>query len=109
MAHTNRHIDRQINLILDQAVGIESSGVDEFIALVDRLREEVILAIVQGGEIDSYTAMTVKGRLGQILQTYETKFRDLMTENQRRMFVRGIQVVDKAVETGSILLSLIHI
>lgn len=103
MPHTNWKIDRDIHMVLEQAASIEKNTVAEFLALVNRLREDVILTIVQGGEIDAYMASMIKTRLDEIMRTYEQRFRDMMSENQRAMFVKGIQVVDKAIETANIL------
>ena len=103
MPHTNKNIDRQINLVLQQMKGIEDRSLSEFLALVNRLREEVILVIVQSGEIDGFSVSQIKGRLVSVLDAYQTKFRDLMTENQRSLFVKGIQVVDNAIESANLL------
>lgn len=103
MPHLRREIDRQIAQVLDASWRLESANFEEFMAIVNRLREEIILAIVQGGQIDVYTASMIKARLQQIMALYEQKFSDLMSESQRKMWVKGIQVVDKAVEAGDIL------
>jgi hypothetical protein len=99
----NERINRNIRAILDQAGDITEKNLEDFLGIVNQMREQVILAIVQGGELDVLTVRQLKYRLAEIQRTYTERFQQFMSENQRRMFVKGIQVVDKAIETGSIL------
>jgi hypothetical protein len=94
--------------ILDALAGIrqaENSGATEFLALVDKLRREVVLAIVQNN-LSPVTMATVKGQVSSILQVYQTRFEALLSDNQRRMFVKGLTVVDKAVDAAGLHLSI---
>jgi uncharacterized protein with gpF-like domain len=99
----NQNVNRRIREILDEANNIADRNLEDFLATVNRMREEVVLVIVQGGELDPLTVRMVQDRLRDIQRTYQERFSDLMSENQRRIFIKGIQVVDKAVEAGNIL------
>jgi hypothetical protein len=97
VGHARRKIDAQISATLKAATATENAGAKEFVALVNKLRQEIVLAIIEAGELDKRTADAVKQRLAFILKEYEKRFAEHLSANERRLFIKGIQIVDNAV------------
>lgn len=105
MAHARRKIDQEIRAALRRAMSVQNSGAKEFLGLVNRLRENIILAIVESGELDKRTASAIKQRVNQLLDVFNKRFAEHLSTNERRLFVKGIQVVDVAVTASDLKLA----
>jgi len=102
MAHSNRRIDQEIRGAVRSAERVEDEIVREFRRTADQLRQAVVLKIVEHGQLDPGSIPRLKAQIDQLVQQFELRFRDLMSENQRRMFVRGIKIVDRAVNGANL-------
>ena len=98
-----RKIDFEVHAILRKARIAENQGVKEFLKVVDELRERIILIIAEREKLSAYTITEIKNTIASITETYRIRFEDVLSENQRKMFVKGIQTIDVAVDTANIL------
>jgi hypothetical protein len=89
-------IDAAIQETLRSIQRAEATGSMDFLRLVDKLRQDVVLAVAQS-EISPYTMGQVKAQITGILETYQSRFGDLLSTNQHRLFIKGLQLVDRAV------------
>ena len=103
MPTIRRKIDLEVNAILRKARIAEGQGVKEFLKVVDELRERVILIIAEREKLSAYTITEIKNTIASITETYRIRFEDVLSENQRKMFVKGIQTIDVAIDTANIL------
>lgn len=106
MATTKQRIDAITRDALRQIRQIENASTKDFVAIVDKMRQEVVLAIAQSGEVNAVNSEIVKQRIQQITDEFYQKFYNELSENQRRLFVKGIQFVDKVVKGGNILVGI---
>lgn len=102
---TRQRIERITREALRQIDQMKAESTKEFLAIVDKMRQEMILAVAQASEVNPVTSPGLKSAIERITREYETKFGAALTENQRRTFVKGIQVVDKTVKAGDIMLA----
>lgn len=102
MSHKKPDIDSAIKTAEERASKTNEEAAKSFLAEVDRLRQNVVLTIVDGGTLDVGTVENLKLRVRFILEQWQTKFERIMSENQRRMFIRGIQVIDAAIAGAKI-------
>lgn len=100
---TQQKINRITKDALKQIEQIKNGTTKDFLSIVDRMRQDIILVVVQSGEVNPVNSDIIKQRVQVITKEYEEKFINALTENQRRLFVKGIQLVDKVVEGGDIL------
>jgi len=103
--HTRKNIDAEIRRSLSAIAKLKNASAKEFVDIVNQLRERVILSIVQTGEINPVSADTIKAQVDSILSDYERRLDGSLSENQRRLFVKGLQVVDKAVTSANLMLA----
>ena len=97
MLHSKGDIDREIRRALKEAGNVEALSAQEWTALVEKLRQRIVLAIVEEGRLDASTLQLLKAKVGSILSDYRNRFEQALTENQRRLFVKGIQIVDRTI------------
>jgi len=91
---------RAINDVLKELASITSQGEMKVRALVDQLRQQVVLAVVEAGSVDATLSDKIKTSLDGIMREYGTRLADVMTEDGRRVFVRGIKLIDNAIKSG---------
>ena len=103
MPHTNKHIDEAIENARKAAENAAERAVREFLAVANQMREKVILMLTQAGTIDASTAQQIKQQIRSLVMQYEARFSQVLTDNQKRLFVKGIQIVDAAVDSGRVL------
>jgi len=95
-------MNRDVNLLIKKAEVTEEEAVREFTSQVNRLRERVILAISENEQLDAVTVLRLRHEIDSLVEQYKSKFESLLSENQRKCFVKGIQITDKAIETQNI-------
>lgn len=103
MPHSDKKIDREIRASLKAINSLETKSVKEFIAVVDEMRQKIVLAIAESGQLSPITQDMIKNKVNEIVRIQRLKFEKVMSDNQRRMFVKGIQLVDSAVKSGSLM------
>ena len=103
MPHVNDGIDREIRRTLNRVNDLENASASEFIRMVDELRQRVVVVLVENGTLDANNASYIKSHLDSILSQYKSQFENVLSENQRKLFVKGIQTIDAAVEGAGIL------
>lgn len=102
-------IERITKDALKQISQLKGDSTKEFVSIVDKMRQEVILAIAESGEINPITSSVLKQRMEQITKDYEAKFEQALSDNQRRLFIKGIQLVDKTVKAGDIMMGVAYL
>ncbi len=100
---TRQRIERITKDALKQIEQIKKGSTKDFISIVDKMRRDIVLVIAESGEVNPINSETIKQRIQAISKDYEEKFVNALTENERRLFVKGIQLVDKVVKGGDIL------
>lgn len=104
MADTGKgEIRRQIQLTLRSIKGITTEGDKQLLSLVDQLRRNIIVMLVENGRIDANLLRSLREQLPEIMRRFDTEFSGLLSENQRRVFVKGIQMVDRVVKASGTL------
>ena len=101
---TRQRIDRITKDALKQIEQIKNGSTKDFISIVDKMRRDIVLVIAESSEVNPINSETIKQRIQNITSQYEEKFINALTENQRRLFVKGIQLVDKVIKGGDILI-----
>ena len=87
---------------IQKAAQLAGSGGGDIRKIIDAWRQRVILTLVEAGEVSPLTGDLIKQRVNQINEEFKQKLESSLSENQRRLFVKGIQIVDKALEAGNI-------
>lgn len=85
-----------------KAEELAGSGGGDIRKIVDAWRQRVILTLVEAGEVSPLTGDVIKAQISQINEQFKQKLESSLSENQRRLFVKGIQLVDKALEAGNV-------
>jgi hypothetical protein len=85
-----------------RAEQLAGSGGGDIRKIVDDWRQRIIMLLVEAGEVSPLTSDVIKQRVNQINEDFKQKLEGSLSENQRRLFVKGIQIVDKALEAGNI-------
>lgn len=100
---TPRAAIQKANLLyIRKAEQLAGSGGGDIRKIVDDWRQRVILILVEAGEVSPLTGDVIKQRINQINEEFRQKLEPVLSENQRRLFIKGIQIVDKALEAGNI-------
>ena len=101
---TRQKIERITRGALKQIEQLKAGQTKEFVSLVNKMREQVVLAIAESGEVTPISSSQIKQRIEQITKDFELKFQNLLTENERKVFVKGLQIVDKTVTAGGLMI-----
>jgi hypothetical protein len=88
-----------IQSIIDQ---ISKSGDAEIQQVVNEWRRQVVLMIAENEPLDTLTNEMLKARLNALSYQVRQNLVKRMTDNQRRLFVKGIQTVDKIIKEKGI-------
>ena len=94
---------QEINSLIDQ---ISKAGDAEIQSYINKWRQQVVLMIVENEPLDMLTVETLKARLAALSDQVQRNLIKTMTDNQRRLFVKGIQTVDKIINEKGIRNSL---
>lgn len=106
MAHTNKKIDAQIRSILKTMDGIEDSGVKALIQKLEKLRHVIVQTIVETGELDANTSGRLKREIVEVMEQYRPGIEELLTSNQRRLFIKGIQMIDTVAKSADLTIAI---
>jgi hypothetical protein len=99
---SRRDITRVIQTYIKKAEGLADSSSGDFLKVIDEWRRRVVLVLVEAGEVNPITDDMIKQRIDQINEQFRQKLEPVLSDNQRRLFIKGIQLVDKALEAGNI-------
>ncbi|MBE3141492.1 MAG: hypothetical protein IMZ53_13030 [Thermoplasmata archaeon] len=83
---------------------IEASGASEIQGIIERWRQSVVYEIANAGNLDALSSEVLLNKLKFINQSVERQLTGKLTENQRRLFIKGLQSVDKYLESGKLTL-----
>jgi hypothetical protein len=100
---TKQKINRSIKESLDNIDHLGDVGAQDFVSIINELRRRVIIVLAEEGEISGATAEAVKSRIDGIMTDYRSRFENSLSENQRRLFIKGVQLVDNAVKSGGLI------
>ncbi len=81
---------------------IEESGLSEFSGIIERWRKSVVYEIANAGNLDALSTEVLMHKLRFLNQSIQKQLLNKLTENQKRLFIKGIQSVDKYIESGKI-------
>jgi len=98
-------VNAEIRNRLKQMEQIETDGAQQFIAKLDELRRLIVMAIVEEREITAYTSTQLKNRIAELVERFRPALEAQLTENQRRLFVKGIQMIDATLKTADLLVA----
>jgi hypothetical protein len=84
---------------------IEESGRMDVARIIERWRQSVVYEIANSGKLDALSADVLKNKLHSINDAIGKDLIGKLTDNQKRLFVKGIQVVDKYLESGKLNLA----
>lgn len=100
---TPRAAIRKVNeSYIRKAKQLAGSGGGDIRKIVDDWRQRIVLLLVEAGEVSPLTSDALKQEITQINDAFKQKLEGSLSENQRKLFVKGIQIVDKALEAGNI-------
>ena len=95
MADTHESIKQLID-------DLSSAGDANIQAIVNKWRQYSVLQIAEAGTLDPLTTEVLKQRLYALSQQIKRQLIQTMSDNQRRLFVKGIQTVDNIIKSGGI-------
>jgi hypothetical protein len=78
------------------------NGDEDMKIIVERWRKNVVFEIADAGKLDPMTVEVLRQRLSALSDDVYLKLYKVMTENQRRLFIKGIQSVDRILTAGHI-------
>lgn len=87
-------IDRAATQSVRRLTAVQRAGLRAFLDSIDALRREMLVAVVQSSPLSPGDVNTLRSRMTTMIQGYERQWREIMSDNQRRSFVRGIQSID---------------
>jgi hypothetical protein len=95
-------IQKANQLYIRKAEQLAGSGGGDIRKIVEEWRQRIIMLLVEAGEVSPLTGDVIKQRVNQINEDFQQRLGESLSENQRKLFVKGIQIVDKALEAGNI-------
>ena len=98
----NSQSDRVIRAILKEVETRTSFTVAEVIEIVNELRRQIVLAIAEGGELNPLTLERAKSTIDILVARYSEQITSTLTANERRVFTKGIELVDSSLKAGGI-------
>jgi hypothetical protein len=101
---TRQRVERITKDALKQVDALKVGSTKEFVAIINKMRQEIVLVIAETGEINPISSEAIKQRIKIIVEKYQQIFERALSDNQRRMFIKGIQVVDKTVTGGGLMI-----
>ena len=97
-----RSAAREIRNSLKLVNNLSNLSAKDFMRAVDEWRQKVILTVLETGDLNPITQDVIKQKIVEVNRQFEQKFEEQLSENQRRLFVKGIQTVDNALKGGNI-------
>lgn len=90
---------KSISSLIDELM---QNGDDEMKAIVERWRKNVVFEIADAGKLDPMTVEILRTRLSALADDVYLKLYKTLTDNQRRLFMKGIQSVDRILTAGDV-------
>ncbi len=90
---------RRISELIDE---IKRNGDAEMQAIVEKWRKDVVLTLAGVEKLDPLTVESLKSQLQQISDAVNQQLYKVLTDNQRRLFLKGIQSVDRILKAGDV-------
>ncbi len=95
----------QVLKILSQIETIQAGGERQLMGLLDELRREVVLLLMDS-KLEPIMAQSIRMALKTAVERVRVKMQDALSENQKRLFVKGIQTTDAAVTSRNVRVAL---
>lgn len=95
-------LNKEVIAAIRRLEAVKKSSVKVLIAELEKTRQTIILAVAENGQITAQNSQLLKNTIEQILQTRGEAIRNELSENARRIFVKGIQMVDKVLSSEGI-------
>ena len=99
-------LDAQIRQTLRLARQFENAGAKEVKAILDQLRRQIVIRIVEAGEISPSLAAQIKEEVDRLMQQFSARLSQQMSANERRLFIKGVQSVDAAIKGAGLVVAL---
>jgi len=90
---------RIISQLIDE---VKQNGNEEMQQLVEKWRREVVLLFAQTDKLDPLAVESLKAQLQQVSDAVHEQLYKTLTDNQRRLFIKGIQTVDRILKSGDV-------
>jgi hypothetical protein len=81
---------------------ITTSGDASIQTIVNRWRQNSVLITAEAGQLDPLTTQVLKQRLYFLSQQVQRQLTQTLSDNQRRLFIKGIQTIDNVLKSGGI-------
>lgn len=98
--------NQQMNLQrkeLEQVISkLEANANSELLKKINTWRKSVVYELANAGKLDVLTLETLKLRINALNDTVKMELTKLLSDNQRRLFIKGLQLVDKILDKGGI-------
>lgn len=106
MPHAVKKIDQHVAAAVKAINALTADGAKDFVAEVNRLRQQIVLAVVEDSGAQPFNRSAVKGRIETILEMYRRRFEEQLSNNERRLFIKGIQLIDTTIKTADLRLAI---
>jgi hypothetical protein len=94
---------RSVRETMLQIDGIVVGAERQFVEAVNRLRQEIVLAVLDHGDFTASDLRRIRTQIESITRRYQTRFEELLSESQRKAFIKGIQLIDSAISSGGLI------
>lgn len=84
----------RIRQLLAQARTVREGGWRDIVVLLNALRRAVVLSVIEHTPLDAATAEAVIHEVNALMARFNYDLKQEMSQNQRRLFLKGIQTVD---------------
>lgn len=99
-------MDTELQNIRQLIKQIEVNADADLKAIIEKWRKSVIYEISDIGRFDPLAVEVLKARLTQINSDVQRQLLGKLTDNQKRLFIKGIQTVDRILEKGNLATAL---
>lgn len=99
---SNVQLNKDILAAIRRLEAVKKGSVKSLIAELEKTRQLIVLSVAENGQITSQNVQSLKYTINQIIDTRGEQIRNALSENARRIFVKGIQVIDNALTSEGI-------
>ena len=104
--YSNINLNRKVVAAIKRLNKVKTASIKSLIKEIDRTRQLIITAIAENGQITPYNIQQLKTTIASILETRGQEITVNLSDNARRVFVKGIQVVDAVIESNNLLIGI---
>ena len=97
LKYSNVEINREVLAAIKRLNLVKNSSVKSLVQEIDRTRQLVITAVAENGQITPYNLQQLKDTIQSIVDSRAEQIANELSENGRRVFVKGLQVVDALI------------